>query len=83
MVRRFIEFWMRQANQQGPGGRLDSYERFTINGSIPALKAYFKGGMAGDVMTIVADINGRLLHITAYGDTTRLMDIVSTLQRTR
>lgn len=78
----FIELWINQSDQEGPGGRLDSYERFTIN-NIPALKAYFTGGMGGDVMTIVLDLNGRLLHITAYGDIARFMDIVSTLQLIR
>jgi len=73
-----------EANSNGPGGRLMSYEAITLPSGISGYRIVVTGGRAGDtqVVTYLLQLGERKMYVTAYGNTAPFEHVVNTLRYT-
>lgn len=71
-----------QTQSDGPGGRIVTYDAVTLPSGIRGYRIIFTGGMAGDsqVVSYILQLGERKMYVTAYGDTSPLESVVSTLR---
>ena len=71
-----------RAEPDGPGGSIVSEAQITLQSGLTAHRLTMTGGMGGDTMrpVLLVVINGRILQVAGYGETSRFDEIVRTLR---
>ncbi len=65
-----------QANQDTPSGAVASAQQITLPGGISGWRVEMESG----IVSLILDVNGRILYASGYGDVSRFDEVMNTLR---